>query len=121
MEGIKNHPWYTNEDIPSQQELQQDFDEITKNANANMLEEKNVKRAEIGKKAVQKTTSAYRGKIEDGSCFAIEGDDFYVKPKKELKKFDVQFKTATSYVSCMNPDDLENIIGNFLKDNDTEA
>lgn len=46
MEGIKNHPWYTNEDIPSQQELQQDFDERTKNANANMLEEK--KRKESG-------------------------------------------------------------------------
>ena len=24
-------------------------------------------------------------------------------------------------MSCMNPDDLENIIENFLKDNDTEA
>ena len=37
MEGIKNHPWYTSDDVPDQQALQQDFDERTKNANADML------------------------------------------------------------------------------------
>jgi len=29
MEGIKNHPWFTSAEIPSQEELKQEFDERT--------------------------------------------------------------------------------------------
>ena len=58
-----------------------------------MLNEQNIERKLRNKVPREMEYFNYRGKLEDGTCFAIEGDKNWVAPKKTLQPFDVQFKT----------------------------
>ena len=58
-----------------------------------MLAEMNYARELQNKAPKEKNSSNYKGKLDDGTCFAIEGDKNWVAPEKTLKPFDIQFKT----------------------------
>ena len=88
-------------------------------AKAALEAERKDKKARVS--SSDKKGSNYRGKIEDGSCFKSPGEEGWVDPKKELEPYENVFLASTAYLSNMNPDDLENIIKNFLTNIDTEA
>lgn len=89
MDGILNHEWYTNGDVPTYDEIKNEFQEREQRAKEALEQERQDRRKNEGKP--YEGSAKYRGKIEDGSCFKSRGDKDFVKAKKALKDYESVF------------------------------